>query len=657
MSTINLSSSLYLSSVNSITKNTKENSNLIFYPIYDKTGNNKSSITIYGEKYHKISSVKNIYNKLNPRDFSSKKKYNNFTLFAKRELELSKTKSIARNSSQFRQRSALPLKSKMQLNKYNNSIYLTETLIKNNNSRVRNRSSIPFNCQEEEKIEKKSTIKNYNIPSISNKNLNQRKINKNCFLQNNQKYSYNYLLNRKCDYMALSKKKENSLQNYIKGLNEYMKNKYVNKYKEEKILFMKEEKDNKNHFLDNKINYIKELEYLFNRVFFNKYTKYIKFLEEQIELEIIYKYQLMNDIYHLKKQIAKLDMEIRKKKDEKHFYKTFIYLQICVKEKKLLNDLPPHYKYIIDHNNLKNCIDYYKGTIPEEEIKRIYNYKTNIIYKDYNDYCSQIKQYEDETKEKIIASNEINAEVNRLERHNQKYREESEEFINYYNKRLLFAENEKSHIIQKNLSLQEEKEKILKELKNKNKNTSDKKINKKKNFGRNKNKNIHIHKCSRLLLKVKKLRFLLKDYIKNDDDNKNNKKEEIITDENVIIIKLLKEIEEGINLFMKKNAYYNKKYTKKIKKINYKIEKEHKREKGIIQMELLKKKYINLKNKIEKKSNKIYFLTKRKIRAVSAPPINKKQRKKDEHFVQDENIEDYIYYEDDDEKMYYNYYA
>ena len=110
---------------------------------------------------------------------------------------------------------------------------------------------------------------------------------------------------------------------------------------------------------------------------------------------------------------------------------------------------------------------------------------------------------------------------------------------------------------------------------------------------------------------------------------------------------MLEFIEQTIDYLITNFNYYlnkNEEIQEYIKKIKSDIEKEHKIEKARLQMMIDLQKIKTLKEKVEKRSNKIYFLPSKKI------DLNKFKIKKEKVIVdKDLNripaIEDYLYSE------------
>ena len=690
-------------------KNFKGNErNMVKYIVENNLYENQS------EKYHKISETKNHYNKLNIHHLKGKEKYSNFSIFSKRELDF-KDLNIPINQKYkklTRQQSAIQLNSHRAYK--DNPLYLTETIIKknhrkvsnyifNNNYNYINDLYIPY-IDLEDKNEN-IIINNHKYKNISLlREIEQNKsLNKTSYGTNWDKKKY--LFNKKMEYITLYKKKGNSLYKYMENLDDYIKKKYNNLLKEERAKIIAEEFKNEHEFIDNKINSLNKANNLYNETLVYKYGDYIKFLGKQIDLNNKENYYLLNEVFILQKDVHKLRAKINKLLEQKKYYNKFIFLQICVQEKKI--KLPDYYEYIFNHT-LEESINYCKDILKENEIKQILDYKKNIIYKDFDIFNEQIKMYESENRELYNNLEIIKKELFRLNLEKNELFEEDEKLNKYLENKLAQKEKEKKIIINRYNNLLGQKNSLMIQMKFNY--LSEYIINTKKFH--NKKKDLH-HNNSYNLNKVKshpiarnptsnknnksflvnfnnniraKIRHasakskpkpksfitdeqLFQSYNINYDNSEsknhsklyykikklfillknyikteeNMKKGDIITTENDLILTMLKKIEDGLNEFIKNEANFGKKNLEEIKKLKLIIEKQKKIMKGQKKMALIKAKYENMKKKIEEKNNKIYFIPKSRKRSVSAS-LNKRirEKRKVEELNKEKKFEDFI---------------
>ena len=690
-------------------KNFKGNErNMVKYIVENNLYENQS------EKYHKISETKNHYNKLNIHHLKGKEKYSNFSIFSKRELDF-KDLNIPINQKYkklTRQQSAIQLNSHRAYK--DNPLYLTETIIKKNHRKVNNYIFnnnynyindlyIPY-IDLEDKNEN-IIINNHKYKNISLlREIEQNKsLNKTSYGTNWDKKKY--LFNKKMEYITLYKKKGNSLYKYMENLDDYIKKKYNNLLKEERAKIIAEEFKNEHEFIDNKINSLNKANNLYNETLVYKYGDYIKFLGKQIDLNNKENYYLLNEVFILQKDVHKLRAKINKLLEQKKYYNKFIFLQICVQEKKI--KLPDYYEYIFNHT-LEESINYCKDILKENEIKQILDYKKNIIYKDFDIFNEQIKMYESENRELYNNLEIIKKELFRLNLEKNELFEEDEKLNKYLENKLAQKEKEKKIIINRYNNLLGQKNSLMIQMKfnylseyiintkkfhNKKKDlhhnnsynlnkvkshpiarnpTSNKNI---KSFLVNFNNNIRAkirHASAKSKPKPKSFitdEQLFQSYNINYDNSEsknhsklyykikklfillknyikteeNMKKGDIITTENDLILTMLKKIEDGLNEFIKNEANFGKKNLEEIKKLKLIIEKQKKIMKGQKKMALIKAKYENMKKKIEEKNNKIYFIPKSRKRSVSAS-LNKRirEKRKVEELNKEKKFEDFI---------------
>jgi len=658
------------------------------------------------KNHQKISETKNNYNKLHKNDLIGKEKYTNFIVFAKREMDF-KVKNNFQNKSRqklTRQHSAIQLNPHRMYK--DNPLYLTETIIKKHHKKTNNYYANNYNINNNNNnnndnyfpyIEFGDKNENIIINNHKYKNIsllrqieNDKRINKSYFLDSEKNF---YLFEKKLQYISLNKMKGKRLYNYIEDLNELIKKKFGNKLKAEKARINYEEYKNENELIDSKIYSFNKANSLYNDLFIYKYNDYIKFLGKQIDKFNKNDYYLLNDLFNLQKEVLKLKNKINKLLEDKKFFNKIIFLQICVQEKKI--KLPDYYDYILNHS-LEEGINHYKGNLKEKEVKHIFDYKKNIIYKDFESYSYQIKIYENENREMLNKLSLVRKEVNRLDLEKKELFEENEQISNYLDNKMKEKSKERIDIINKYNFLNKEKNKLLKQIqfsyvnenmiinkikkpKKKNKYSfsitdkdkdKDKKIlnksvskiynsnirnkisygtNKKSlsideqlflnfniNYDNPENKNQH----TILYYKVRKLFFLLNKFIKKEE-NINNK--EKITTENGLILKLLIKIEDAMNLFIENEKNFNRINKEIIIKIKMKMEKQRKIMKGQRQMAIIKSKYENMKKKLEEKNNKIYFIPNTRKRAVSAFISKKKVKKKEQaQLIKKKEFEDFL---------------
>ena len=118
----------------------------------------------------------------------------------------------------------------------------------------------------------------------------------------------------------------------------------------------------------------------------------------------------MNYIFQLKKDIVSLNLKSKKIKNDRDGLNRWMYLQICVKEKKKV--LPKYYKIILEDKQEENKEELKK--IDKNLIDNVLKYKNNIIYKNGDLFLEQIKKYENQNVELLNYYNSLREEIDKL---------------------------------------------------------------------------------------------------------------------------------------------------------------------------------------------------------------------------------------------------
>ena len=658
----------------------------------------------FSQNSTKITNTGNFYNKLRLCDLRGKEKYSNFTVFVKREMLQSEKK--VKNKIPIRK-----IKREFSANQLNQnkifregSLYLTSIITKKpkrpiskhltNFAPVYNRNKIDFT----KKIYRSEN--NKNKMNIESKVIDNHKYTTINLLRNIEADSSikekshdieeeknSYLFQKKLEYISINEKNNKALYNYMENLNNYIKNQYSNKLKAEKVRISNEEIKNENKYTNEKIASIKHTYDLYNDLFLNKFNDYTKFLFKKVDQNDKENYLLLNEVFVLQKEVNKLKVSITKLLEEKKIYNKFILLQISLKKKAI--NLPEHYDYILNHT-LEEGIENYKGILDEKQVKEIYDYKNNIIYKNYDAFKHQFKAYENENRDLLKKLETTKREIISLNDDKNELIKEGKKLTNYFNNKIKEKSKERIDVMERYNLLISEKHNLLSKIRlsfynfnnikkrsakrfsfiqdynsvleatnrgiNKNeKNIYYKKINSKKNkkFNRNKNpkmtKNIFSPSKEKLYDDQLYINFNITYENRGKNISHSNlyskvvklffllksyiekdeyfKKEERIITENDLILKLLSKIENGMNLFLKDQRDFYEKNKEIVSKMKQKMEKQRKILKGQRYLSMLRDKYENMKLQIQEKAKKIYFLNRNKKRTVSAN-INKKARYK-----------------------------
>ena len=139
-------------------------------------------------------------------------------------------------------------------------------------------------------------------------------------------------------------------------------------------------KDNNFDSIDNIINSMKNANKLFHESFFQKFSDYIRVLENQREIEKSKNTNLLQQIIKHKNELTQIETLIRKQLSDKNNIVRWIFFQILVKEKKL--DLPSYYKSLIEETdeNIKKIFSNPQNFSGEETDIR-YKYKKQLTKK------------------------------------------------------------------------------------------------------------------------------------------------------------------------------------------------------------------------------------------------------------------------------------
>jgi hypothetical protein len=333
--------------------------------------------------YSRNIPMKYNYKKILPSSLckNNQTKYDNVYIFGKRELAFKRSIKKGRKVFKYTQSTFYddeePKKSIIQKN---NSLYLTETLNKRNNS------MLPL-------IDKdKSILDDVNITFLNNDKINKnknilnlKKINGYDEKENEIKRRKEYLrakkLKKKNDLISKNDIKNIGIKNYINNLKEYLTEKFTLDIKNEKYKIIKETNNTKIGKIKETIQGLKDNYQLFEEDFLPTMNEYIKKFNNQREIERQKDMAYLNQLYLLEKSISSLKNKINKCQNEKEFLIKEIYLQICIKEKRL--NLPEYYKDILVGGYTKDEVKkkYYQNTninLDDKEIDRILKYKNNI---------------------------------------------------------------------------------------------------------------------------------------------------------------------------------------------------------------------------------------------------------------------------------------
>ena len=468
-----------------------------------------------------------------------------------------------------------------------------------------------------EKINKTIDV-NKNIADNNNKNINEKTKNFNDIwekLKRSKGFGNKIEKDLRIDINKfLPRRQAIEKSNIIRIIN------YNNKNKDErynKIIEMKKLE------IKSTDNIIKKLEksknYLGNK-YEEEYKMYIRFLNKKYEEESFKNDDIIKQKNIILKDIGKLKRDIEKITKLKQSILDWIYIQIQVKEKKII--LPEYYKYIIETN------------IPYESIKKITKGKSNLNLKEYNKIKEYKKNYIYEEPKKFFKDlDEIQMEsLNKLDRKLEIYDE-----IKILNKELDILKSE-NLIIEKRFN--EKYKQLSQELTQvKKENTGLElrliQVKAKKPITRTYKDNYLINKLA-LFAKMNSnedgMKFILKNdkptifyiticlyniLLMRDYPELHGRKLILDWDKSdeynmMLIFQYAADVIDILNK-EKENYLSNKKFREEYNKIMSEMEKKVRKERAIVQVKMQKKLEMEKVEKLKEKINKKYYKQKRKI--------------------------------------------
>jgi len=546
----------------------------------------------------------------------------------------------------------------------NHNLFITESpsfisykkLSSNNLDKGKNKSLIINNSKYMEKDNNYSSINNANILLQFE---NEKNLAKNKDKNGNEKI---HILNLK--RQKLNRKNSVNKTDYISKEKEINLLLYNSKVKNEGNKIKLENYENKLESYNDTLKLLNKIKKLLDFSFIDKITEYLRFIKSKKKFEKSICKILIDHIIIYKNDIKSINQKIKKKIAEKNYILKWIYFQIQLKEKKLC--LPSYYRTIIEKIEIKKkmrqsavfrsksmlCIKSIKKEIKKHPIEKRKNIKSlkkqNIsTCNEFNSENGLFYNYEIDLDNPIY-SKEINkikyyryhCVYNSIDEFEGAFKFLENNIIkmmnHYYNlkKNIFYFKNELSNIknninnkeiIDRN-SLREKEFNKLKEvfkykikLKQKNKYKND------NSFLGDNSTLYHYYTLPKndnnftILNKIKRLNKTCKSLgLKYNPEFVGGKKSKKNYEKNIIyeILSKLKYINFVADYLLTKSAIYNSnnyEQKSKLNKIRNEIEANHRIEKSAQQRLRNSQKYILLKNKIEERNNKIYFLPYKKL--------------------------------------------
>ena len=325
--------------------------------------------------FFKSRSNQNLINFRKKKNLSLK--YTNAFLFERREYQLFNTqkskKFVKRNGKIFNtfESNFIPNNNKNIFAKNNfftiNSFSSNQTrnlTLKNSMSYTTKKNNIPKLFLTGEALLHNKIIKKSKKKNLSEKNSLINDLNNIYQKEKQSKTNINFLLSVEKDlqeYRARNKennyinkkidklhKKEKSRRGMITNINTFKYMKSLIKLKKQREQNKRENRENEIEFIQEKINSLNKTLKLLNYNFMNRISDYLRHLDSMKNREYTKNINLLKEKMDIKREIVRINLEIEKTKQKKEDILRWVYLQIKVKERKLI--LPKYYKKIIEAN-------------------------------------------------------------------------------------------------------------------------------------------------------------------------------------------------------------------------------------------------------------------------------------------------------------------
>ena len=495
-------------------------------------------------------------------------------------------------------------------------------------------------------------------------------------------------------------------KDFIKKTQDLKLKSYTIKTKKERAIRLEEGYYNQIEFYQDTINSLKSAQKLLDVQFSNKIADYTRFIMSKKEREKVKSSKLIQEIINHKKEIDHIKNKINKIEIEKSNILKWIYFMIKMKEKRLV--LPNYYKNILERTkekrltrrqptrrdknkskiqrknsifrvdsniplkehkdtnkeknekNEKNTIEHNTDNSRKDELERILLYKNTLIFQTPEEFQERLANFEKDNITLLTYYNDLYRQIygytkeldllkkeeKKMELKNLKIKEKEKELIDI---KILIEEKKK--LLSKFKKREENSQIENKKEKNKTsiiKNALEKIRDTNFNFGEENNlkekKNNLLFKKISVIFEICKMvgnKLAFVGYILNLLSKR------IYTKEKQMLL-MLEFIEQTIDYlisYFKYNMNKNEETQNFIKNVKSDIEKKHKIEKARLQMMIDMQKINILKEKIEKRSNKIYILPSKKIDMNQFKIYNRRKilnKNKNNRII---TIEDFLYNE------------
>ena len=649
---------------------------LINSPIPTSRNHQYSNVTLFNRREQEKESISNLKFQKTTSNFFN---YKTLLPFVTSNNNKNKTKMNKTTYSKTTNN-----KTNSDLSNVPNTFYLTQ----NQNFFSDNNINIDFSNFSNGNLSDYGTKKN---PIIGNVKLLSQFEEKTKSLSNTKKIKKK--IDKKINQLTLE---QHSLHKSIKQTRDALLMKYTINIKKERAIRLNENYENEIKTLERINKSLKKTEILFNEEFYTKFGEYIKQISLQRENEKEINSTLVERVMKLKGEISQIQTKIQKIDIDKNNIIRWIYFQILVKEKIL--SIPLHYKVILEDNeeSYKSLLDniqrrestkinfddklhinfYRKNSmrrqsdkkiinqrrytryqmqiinnpnlfnhISQREIDRIKLYKYKPPFNSPIDFMDMIKKYEMENNKFLNIYNDLRLELRYLNKEKEQLKKEKQNELDLGNEIILSKKDELNNIKERYKVLVKEKINLKSYLKNNLKKLNSEKKKRRKTIYDFDNNKIYNYK-SNLEDKIKYVYLTCQEVDINKiisseliPNRKNTTKEEELIDFLSKIELVLSYLIGKLQIYRKNHIYYDE-----FKKIQSEIEKEHKIEKNKKQREQEMIKLKRLKDQIEERNEKIYFIPKRNCNDYYEYVKKKDDKKnKNKKKLKEPVFEDYMY--------------
>ena len=322
----------------------------------------RRELQLHNKQSKKIFNTKTFYNS---KKQNQKLKSNKYSLISPKLLKTDSIPYLLNSLSTFHitytQTKNKSLKNSTSLNytprRKTPNLYLTETELLNNNTIIdtKEKNSLNINLKGKKNDKYSDFFKTDfypQTPDYKNKNRNEKDKDGILFLLNIQKEANKYKNKKREINIDLKieelNKKDYGTKKMIKKTKSYKFFQYMAAFRKDRKNSLNEEYQTKIDYIQEKINSLQEALKLFNIKFINKLSNYVKYLDNISDIERRKNFTLLKKKIEYKREIEQINSEIEKMQIKKNQIVKWVFLQIQVKERKLV--LPHYYKKIIIYN-------------------------------------------------------------------------------------------------------------------------------------------------------------------------------------------------------------------------------------------------------------------------------------------------------------------